>query len=134
MTSWTVASQASLACYTLHHGMLHHLQSLLKLMSTESVMPPNHLVLCHPLTSCLQSFLASGSFLMSRDFVSGGQSTGTSASASISPSNKYSGLIYFMMNWFDLLAVQGVFSNITAQNHQFFSAQPFLQFNSHIQT
>jgi len=71
---------------------------------------------------------------MSWDFVSGGQSTGTSASASISPSNKYSGLIYFMMNWFDLLAVQGVFFNITVQKHQYFSAQPFLQFNSHIQT
>ena len=95
--------------------ILHHLQSLLKLISIESVMSPNHLILCHSLTSCLQSFLASGSFLMSSDFASGGQSIGTSASASISPSNKYSGLIYFMMNWFDLLTVQGVFSDMSSK-------------------
>ena len=93
----------------------HNFQSLLKLISIESVMSPNHLILCHSLTSCLQSFLASGSFLMSSDFASGGQSIGTSASASISPSNKYSGLIYFMMNWFDLLTVQGVFSDMSSK-------------------
>ena len=56
---------------------------------------------------------------------------------SISPSNEYSGLLSFRMDWLDLLAVQGtlrVFSNTTVQKHQFFGAQLFLQSNSHIHT
>ena len=69
-------------------------QSLLKLMSLESVMPSNHLILCHPLSSCLQSFPASGSFAMSQFFASGGQSTGASASASVLPMN--------IQDWFPL--------------------------------
>ena len=56
-----------------------------------------------PFSSCLQSFPASGSFLMSQLFASGGQSIGVSASASVS---EYSGLISFRMDWLDLLAVQ----------------------------
>ena len=74
-----------------------------------------------PFSSHLQSFPASGSFPMSQFFESGGQS-----SFSISPSNEYSGLISFRMDWLDLLAVHGlsrVFSNTTVQKHQFFSAQ-----------
>ena len=59
-------------------------QSLLKLISIESVMPSNHLI---PFSSCLQSFPASGSFPMSRHFISGGQSIGASASASVLPMN-----------------------------------------------
>ena len=54
--------------------------SLLKFISIELVMPSNHLILCRPFSSCLQSFPASGSFQMSQFFVSGGQSTGSSAS------------------------------------------------------
>ena len=69
-TPWTAALQASLS-FTISWN-------LLKLMSIELVMPSNHLGLCHP----LQSFPASGSFLMSRLFTSGGRSIGTSASAS----------------------------------------------------
>ena len=69
----------------------------------------------HPLSllfsSCPQSFPASGSFPMSVLFASGGQSTGASASASV-PSNEYSGLISFRMDWFDLLAVQGTLKNL----------------------
>ena len=69
---------------------------------------------CHPTTSSsvipfssfLQSFPASGSFPVSQFFPSGGQSIG-SFSFSISPSNEYSGLISFRMDWFDLLAIQG---------------------------
>ena len=57
---WTAAQQASLS--------ITNSWSLLKLMSIESVMPPNHLILCHPLSSCLQSSPASGSFLMSQLF------------------------------------------------------------------
>ena len=60
-------------------------QSLLKLMSIESVMPSSYLILCHPFSSCLQSFPASRSFLMSQLFTSGGQSIGASASASVLP-------------------------------------------------
>ena len=75
--------------------------------------------------SCLQSFPASGSFQMSQFFASGGQSTGFNFS--ISPSSKYSGLISFRMDWFDVLVVQGTlsrgFSNTTVRKHQFFSAQ-----------
>ena len=55
--------------------------------------------------SCLQSFPASGPFPMSQFFASGGQSIGGSVSVT-SPSNEYSGLISFRINWFDLLAVQ----------------------------
>ena len=54
-------------------------RSLLKLVSIESVMPSNRLILCHPFFSCLQSCPASGSFPMSQFFTSGGQSIGTSA-------------------------------------------------------
>ena len=60
-----------------------------------------------------------------------------SFSFSISPSNEYSGLIFYRMDWLDLLAVKGlsrVFSNITIQKHQFFSAQLSIQCNSHIHT
>ena len=59
-----------------------------------------------PFSSCLQSFLASGSFPVSQFFASGGQRI-ESFSFSISPSNEYSGLISFRMDWLDLLAVQG---------------------------
>ena len=81
-TPWTTARQASLS-FTIS-------QSLLKIMSIESVIPSNHLILCHPFPSCLQSFPASGTFLMSWLFLStqvlsGGQSIGASASASVLP-------------------------------------------------
>ena len=78
VTPWTAACQASLS--------LTISQSLLKLMSIESVTPSNHLVLRCPF-SCLQSFPESRSFLMCRLFPSGGQSTGASASASVLPMN-----------------------------------------------
>ena len=61
--------------------------SLLKLMSIESMMPSNHLILYHPHLLCPQSFPASASFTMSWLFVSGGQSIGASASASVLPMN-----------------------------------------------
>ena len=68
-----------------------------------------------------------GLFPVSQFFASGGQSIGVSASASVSPSNEYSGLISFRMDWFKLFAIQGtlsvVFSNTTVQKHQFFSSQ-----------
>ena len=68
-----------------------------------------------PFSSCLQSFPASRSFLMSQFFTSGGQSIGTSASASVLPM-KYSGLISFRMDWLDLFAVQGTLKSLL-QHH-----------------
>ena len=65
-----------------------------------------------PFSSCPQSFPASGSFPMSQFFTSGGQSIVASASASVSRSNEYSGLISFRIDWFDLLAVQGTLKSI----------------------
>ena len=80
-------------------------------MSIESVMPSNHLILCRPFSSCPQSFPTSGSFPMSQLFASGGQSIGV-FSFSISPSNEYSGLISFRLDWLDLLAVQGTLKSL----------------------
>ena len=77
-TPWTAARQASLS-FTISW-------SLLKLLSIESVMPSNHLILCPPLF-LFQSFPVSGSFLMSQLFASVGQSIGTSASDSVLPVN-----------------------------------------------
>ena len=76
-TPWTAACQASLS--------ITNYRSLLKLMSIESVMPSNHLILCHPLLLLPSIFPESGSFPMSWLFVSGGQST--RASASVLPMN-----------------------------------------------
>ena len=79
VTLWTAAHQAPLS--------ITNSWSLLKLMSIESVMPSNHLILCHPLLPCLQSFPASRSFQMSQLIASGGQSIGVSALASVLPMN-----------------------------------------------
>ena len=93
VTPWTARCQASLS-FTIS-------LSLLKLMSIESVMPSNHLILWCPFSSCPPSFPASGSALHIR------WPKYWSFSFSISPSNEYSGLISFRIDWFDLLAVQG---------------------------
>ena len=79
VTSWTAARQASLS--------ITNSRSLPKLMSIELVMPSNHLILCHPLSSCLQSFPASGSFPMGQFFTSSGQSIRVSSSTSVLPMN-----------------------------------------------
>ena len=91
-------------------------QSLPKLMSIDSVMPSNHLILCHPLSSCLQCFSTSGSFQMSQFFASGGQSVGASASASVFPKNIQGNLISFQIYRFGLLAVQGTLMSLL-QHH-----------------
>ena len=78
-----------------------------------------------PITSCLQSFPASGSFLMSQFFASGGQSIGVSPSASVPPMNiQY----WFPLGWTGLISLQSkglsrFFSNTTVQKHQFFCTQ-----------
>ena len=86
------------------------------LMSIELVMPSNDLNICHPLLLLPQSFPASGSFPVSPFFASGGQSIGVSTLASVLPSNEYSGLISFRMDWLDLLAVQGTLKSLL-QHH-----------------
>ena len=78
-TPQTAACQASLF-FTVSRG-------LLRLMSTESVMSSNHLILSHPFSSCLQPFPASGSFPVNWLFTSGGQSVEASASPSVLPMN-----------------------------------------------
>ena len=78
-TPWTAACQASLS--------ITNSRSLLKLMSKDSVMPSNHLILCHLLLLLPSIFPASGSFPMNQFFTSGGQSIGASASASVLPMN-----------------------------------------------
>ena len=81
-----------------------------------------------PFSSCLQSFLTSGSFPMSRLFVSGGQSNGASASASVLPMNIQD---WFPLGWTGWMSLKSkvfsrVFSNPTVQRHQLFSAQSSL--------
>ena len=125
-TPWTAARQASLS--------IINSQSLLKLLSIESVMPSNHLILCRPL------FLLSPIPPSIRVFSNESALRITwpkywSFSFSISPSNEYPGLISFRMDWLDLLAVQGTLKSLLhhhSSNHQFFSAQLSLWSNSHI--
>ena len=103
-TPWTAAGQAS--------PSITSSQSLLKLMSIESVMPSNHLILCHPLL--LQpSIFPSIRVFSSESVLHIRWSKYHSFSFSISPSNEYLGLISFRMDWLDLFAVQE--SSPTAQ-------------------
>ena len=128
-TQWTAVRQASLS--------ITNSQSLFKLMSIEWVMPSNHLILCRPFSSCLQSFSASGSFQTSQLFTSGGQSVGVSASASVLPITSRTdfleeGLVGSPCSPRD--SQLRVFSNIVVQKHPFFSAQLSLYSSSHIHT
>ena len=89
-----------------------------------------------PFSSCLQSFPPTGSF-SSESVLCIRWPKYWSFSFSISLFNEYSGLISFRIDWFDLLAVQGLsraFSSTTMQRHQFFGAKPSLWYNFHICT
>ena len=111
VTPWTAARQASLS--------ITNSRSLLKLMSIESVMPSNHLCLCHPLL--LPSIFPSIRVFFSESVLC--IRWPKYWSVSVSPSNEYSGLISFRMDWLDLLAIQGtLFSNSTVQKRQFFGS------------
>ena len=98
MTPWTATCQASLS--------ITNSQSLLKLMSIESVMPSNHLILCRPLLLLPSSFPSIRVF-SNKSVHHIRWPKYWSFNFSISPSNEYSGLISFRMDWLDLLAVQG---------------------------
>ena len=103
VTPWTAACQASLS--------ITNYQSLLKLMSTELVMPFNHLILCRPLLLLPSIFPSIGVF-SSESVLHIRWPKNRSFSFSISPSNEYSGLISFRMDWLDLLAVQGTLKSL----------------------
>ena len=128
VTPWTVACQASLS--------ITNSLSLLKLMSLESMMPSNHLILSRPLLLPPQSFPASGSFSISQFFTSGRQSFGVSASASVLPVNTQDWSPWGWNGWISLQSkgLSRVFSNTTVQKHQFFGTQLSSQSNSHIHT
>ena len=114
-TPWTAAHQASLS--------MVNSQSLLKLMSIESVMPSNHLILCHPLL-LLPSIFPNIRVFSNESALCIRWPKSWSFSFSISPSNEYSGLISFRIDWFDLLAAQGTLKSLL-QHHS--SKPPVLQ-------
>ena len=100
VTPWAAVHQASLS-FTISW-------SLLKLMFLESVMPSNHLILCHPLL-LLSSVFPSIRVFYNKSALHMQRPKDCNFSFKISASNEYSGLISFRLDWFDLLAVQGTF-------------------------
>ena len=106
-TPWTAAHQASMS--------ITNFQDLLELMSIESVMPSNHLILCHPLL-LPPSIFPSIRVFSNESVLCIRWPKYWSFSINISPSNEYSGLISFRMDWSDLLAVQGTLKSLL-QHH-----------------
>ena len=116
-TPWTAVYQTFLS--------ITNSKSWLKLMSIESAMPSKQLILCHPLL-LLPSIFPSIRIFSIESVLRIWWPKHWSFSFSISPFSEYSGLISFRIDWFDLLAVQGlsrVFSNTTVKKHQFFGTQ-----------
>ena len=107
VTPWTVARQVSLS--------ITNSQGLLKLMSIKLVMPSNHLILCHPLL-LLPSVFPSIRVFSNESVLHIRWPKYWGFRLSISPSNEYSGLISFRMDWLDLLAVQGTLKSVL-QHH-----------------
>ena len=115
VTLWTAVCQSSLS--------ITNSQNLLKLMSMDLVMPSNHLILCC-LLLLLPSFFPIIRVFSSESVLCIRWPKYWSFSFSISPSNEYSGLISFRIDWFDQSkGLSRVFSNTTVQKHQFFGAQ-----------
>ena len=125
----SVAQSRLTLCDPMNHStpglpVHHQLLESTKPMSIESVMPYNHLILCHTISET-QSFPASGSFSMSQLFASGGQRTGVSASTSVLPMNTQD---WSPLAWTGRISLQPkglsrVFSNTTVQKHQSFDTQ-----------
>ena len=127
VTPWTAAQRASLS--------FTNSWSLLKFMSIKSVMPSNHLILCHPLL--LPSIFPSLRVFSCESVLCIRWPKYWSFSFSMGPSNEYSWLISFRIDWFQLLIVQGTLKSLLQQHswkYQFFSAQPSLWSNSHVGT
>ena len=114
-TLWTVAHQGSLS--------FTNSWSLFKLMSIKLVMPSNHFILCHPLL-LLPSILPRIRIFSNDSVICIRWPKYCSFSFNISPSNEYSGLISFRMDWLDLLAVPGTLKSLL-QHHN--SKAPFLR-------
>ena len=106
-TPWTAACQAFLS--------ITNSQSLLRLMPIESVMPSNHLILCHPLL-LLPSIFPSIRVFSNESVLCIRWPKYWSFSFNISPSSEYSGLSSFRMDWLDLLAVQGTLKSLRQQH------------------
>ena len=128
VTLWTAACQASLS--------ITNSRGPPKTMSIESVIPSNHLILCHPLLLLPSIFPIIRVFQMSQLFASGGQSIRVSASPSFLPMNTQD---WSPLGWTGWISLQSKglsrgFSNTTVQKHQFFGAQPSSQSNSPIHT
>ena len=133
------------SCLTLHYPMDCSTQaslpftlfwSLLKLMSIESVMPSNHLILCHPFL-LLPSIFPSMRVFSNELALHIRWPKYWSVSFSMSPFNEYSGLISFRIYWFDLLAVQGTLKSLLQHHNKKASnlgTQPSSWSNSHIHT
>ena len=116
----TVAQSCPTLCDPMNHSTpglptITNSQSLLKLMSIESMMPSSHLILCHPLL-LLPSIPPSMKVFSSESTLRMRWPKYWSFSFSISPSNEHPGLISFRMDWLDLLAVQGTLKSIL-QHH-----------------
>ena len=130
-TPWTAAHQASLS--------ITSSRSLLKPMSIESGMPSNHLILCCP-RLLPPSIFPSIRVFPNQSVLRIRWPKYWSSSFSISPSNEYSGLISFRMDWLDLLAVQGSLKSLlqhhfkSVQKHHFSGTHLSSQSNSHIHT
>ena len=125
---WIAVRQASLS--------ITNSRSSLRLTSRESVMPSSHFILCCPLL-LLPPIPSSIRVFSNESTLPMRWPKYWRFSFSIIPSKKIPGLISFRMDWLDLLAVQGTLnslSNAIVQKHQFFSAQPSSQSNSHIHT
>ena len=117
VTSWTAGCQASLS--------ITNSRSLFKLMSIMWVMPSNHLILCW-LLLLPSSIFPSIRVFSSESVLHISWPKYCSLSFSISPSNEYSGLIFFIIDWLDLLAAQGTFKSLLqhhSSKHQFFGTQ-----------
>ena len=127
-TPWTAAHQASLS--------ITNSQNLLRLLSIKSVMPSNHLFLCHPLLLPPSIFPSNRSFPKSQFSTSGGQSIRASASTLVLPMNiQY----WFPLELTGLISLQSkglsrLFFNTAVQKHQYFNTQPSLSSRSHIHT
>ena len=125
---WTAVCQASLS--------FTNSWSLLKLMSFESMMPSNHLILCHPLLF-LPSIFPNIRVFSNNSALDIRWPKYWSFSFNISPSNEYSELISLRIDWVDLLVVQGTLKSLLKHhhlNHQLFGTQPSLWSNAHIHT
>ena len=138
-------SSVTQSCLTLYSPMdcsmpglpVHHqLLEVTQLMSIESVMASNHLILCQPLLLLPSIFPSISVFSMSQFFASGGQSIGVSALASVLPMNIQG---WFPLGLTGLISLQSkelsrVFSSTTVRKYQFFGIPPSLWSNSHIHT